>query len=92
MLFGGRVLTQVKVAKDIEWAGKEPLPVFGIQVKKDWKIYNFVIPKPCGNIALRNIEEAVPPAVGMVCRRHGAVTDTGRRSRARGDGWDGARP
>ncbi len=61
MLF--RSQGKVKVAKDIEWAGKEPLPVFGVQVKKDWKIYNFVIPKPCGNIALRNIEEAIPPAV-----------------------------
>jgi hypothetical protein len=54
---------QVKVAQDIEWAGKEPLDAFSIQVKKDWKIYDFVIPKPCGNIALRSITQAIPPAV-----------------------------
>jgi hypothetical protein len=53
---------QVKVAQDIEWAGKEPLDAFSVQVKKDWKIYDFVIPKPCGNIALRSITQAIPPA------------------------------
>ncbi len=61
MLF--RSQGKIKVATDIEWAGKEPLPVFAVNVKKDWKIYEFVIPKPCGNIALRNVEEAIPPAV-----------------------------
>ncbi|MGA2533620.1 MAG: PKD domain-containing protein [Candidatus Aminicenantales bacterium] len=54
---------KVKVAEDIEWAGKEPLDAFSIQVKKDWKIYDFVIPKPCGNIALRSITQAIPPAI-----------------------------
>ncbi len=54
---------KVKVATDLEWAGNAPLPVFSIPVKKDWKIYDFVIPKPCGNIALRGVTEAVPPAV-----------------------------
>jgi surface-anchored protein len=54
---------KVKVAQDIEWAGKEPLPAFSVQVKKDWKIYDFVIPKPCGNIALRSITQAIPPAI-----------------------------
>jgi hypothetical protein len=54
---------KVKVAQDIEWAGDAPLDAFSIQVKKDWKIYDFVIPKPCGNIALRSITEAIPPAL-----------------------------
>jgi hypothetical protein len=54
---------QVKVAQDIEWAGQAPLDAFVVQVKKDWKIYDFVIPKPCGNIALRSITQAIPPAV-----------------------------
>jgi hypothetical protein len=54
---------KVKVAEDVEWAGKDPLDAFSIQVKKDWKIYDFVIPKPCGNIALRSITQAIPPAI-----------------------------
>ena len=52
---------KVKVTKEIEWAGKAPLEVFAIDVTKDYKIYHFIIPKPCGNIALRNIEDAPPP-------------------------------
>ncbi len=55
---------QVKVAKNIEWAGKEPLPVFIVKVTKDWKIYDFIIPKNCGNIALGpNVVDAIRPAV-----------------------------
>ncbi len=61
MLF--RSQGRVKVAQDIEWAGNAPLEVFVVQVKKDYKIYHFVIPKPCGNIALWKVEEAIPPAI-----------------------------
>ena len=52
---------KVKVTKEIEWAGKAPLEVFAVDVTKDYKIYHFIIPKPCGNIALKNIEDAPPP-------------------------------
>jgi hypothetical protein len=62
MLFKSR--DQVKVARNVEWAGKEPLPVFLVNVKKDWKIYEFIIPKGCGNIALGSkVVDAIPPAV-----------------------------
>ncbi|MCJ7487542.1 MAG: hypothetical protein MUQ25_15450, partial [Candidatus Aminicenantes bacterium] len=62
MLFKAR--NQVKVARNIEWAGKAALPVFIVKVKKDWKIYEFIIPKNCGNIALgKNVVDAIPPAV-----------------------------
>jgi hypothetical protein len=55
---------KVKVARNVEWAGKEPLPVFVVKIKKDWKVYDFVIPKGCGNIALsRNVADVIPPAV-----------------------------
>ncbi len=54
---------QVKVAQDIEWAGKEPLPVFAFDIKKDNTLYHFIIPKPCGNIALLGSEKLVPAAV-----------------------------
>jgi hypothetical protein len=52
---------KVKVTKEIEWAGKAPLEVFAVDVTKDNKIYHFIIPKPCGNIGLKNIEDAPPP-------------------------------
>jgi hypothetical protein len=65
MLF--RVGGRVKSWEDVQWAGKTPLEVFAITVKDGSKFYEFVIPKPCGNIALsRTWEEApvvvVPPA------------------------------
>lgn len=64
MLF--RSQGRVKVARNIEWAGRAPLEVFSIHVHKDHKMYEFVIPKPCGNIALRKIEDAPPPPVCSV--------------------------
>ncbi len=61
MLF--RSQNKVKVVQDIEWAGKAPLEVFVFNVTKDYKNYEFVMPRPCGNIALRSIVEMVPDAV-----------------------------
>ncbi len=59
MLF--RSQGKVKVAMDIEWAGKAPLEVFSFTVKKDFKAYEFVMPRPCGNISLRGITDLVLP-------------------------------
>jgi len=54
---------QVKVARNIEWAGKDPLPVFIVPIQKDWKQYEFVIPKGCGNIALSSkVTDLIQPA------------------------------
>ncbi len=63
MLF--RVRGQVKVWEDVEWAGQAPLDVFAFYVVKDNKEYEFIIPKPCGNIALYKVNEKKPilPAV-----------------------------
>ncbi|MCX6560084.1 MAG: PKD domain-containing protein [Candidatus Aminicenantes bacterium] len=63
MLF--RVRGKVMVWEDVEWAGKAPLDVFSFHVFKDNKDYEFVIPKPCGNIALYKVVEkrVIPPAV-----------------------------
>jgi len=61
MLFRSR--GKVKVAEDLEWAGKEPLPVFAFKVQKGFKHYTFIIPKPCGNVALVGVEEIIPDAV-----------------------------
>jgi len=61
MLFRSR--GKVKLAEDLEWAGKAPLPVFVFKVIKNYKHYTFIIPKPCGNVALVNVEEIIPDAV-----------------------------
>lgn len=61
MLFRAR--GKIKVVENIEWAGKAPLPVFSFTVVKGYNHYEFVMPKPCGNIALRKVEEIIPDAV-----------------------------
>ncbi|UCC41164.1 MAG: hypothetical protein JSV96_06995 [Candidatus Aminicenantes bacterium] len=61
MLFRSR--GRVKVVEDLEWAGKAPLPVFSFIVKKDYKHYELVMPRPCGNISLRKVEEVIPDAI-----------------------------
>jgi hypothetical protein len=52
---------KVKVVQDVEWAGKKPLDVFVFNVQKDFKNYEFVMPRPCGNISLRSITELELP-------------------------------
>jgi hypothetical protein len=61
MLFRSR--GKVKVVSDLEWAGKMPLPVFSFTVVKDYKHYEFIMPKPCGNIALVKVQEIIPDAI-----------------------------
>lgn len=61
MLFRAR--GEIKMVENIEWAGKAPLPVFSFTVVKGYNHYEFVMPKPCGNIALRKVEEIIPDAV-----------------------------
>jgi len=64
MLF--RSKGKVKVVEDLEWAGKAPLPVYSFVVNKNYKNYEFVMPKPCGNISLVGIKD-VKPADAAVC-------------------------
>ncbi|HEX9903172.1 MAG TPA: hypothetical protein VGB72_09960 [Acidobacteriota bacterium] len=54
---------KVKIVQDVEWAGLKPLDVYAFTVNKDFKNYEFIIPKPCGNIALLGITPALLPAV-----------------------------
>ncbi len=61
MLFRSR--GRVKAVQDLEWAGKAPLEIFSFTVKKNYKIYEFIMPKPCGNVSLRKVEEFIPTAV-----------------------------
>ncbi|MBN1222230.1 MAG: hypothetical protein JXB23_03205 [Candidatus Aminicenantes bacterium] len=61
MLFRSR--GKVKLVEDLEWAGETPLPVYIFKVKKNFKHYTFIIPKPCGNVALIKVEEIIPDAV-----------------------------
>jgi hypothetical protein len=54
---------KVKVARDVEWAGKKPLDVFVFKVVRDFKEYEFLMPRPCGNIALSKVTDLIPVPV-----------------------------
>ncbi|MGB9765371.1 MAG: hypothetical protein ACPLZD_08470 [Candidatus Saccharicenans sp.] len=54
---------KVKVSGELEWAGKKPVEVFAVKVKIGFKTYTFIIPKPCGNIALKGMVEEIPEAI-----------------------------
>ncbi|HEK85344.1 MAG TPA: hypothetical protein ENO29_03185 [Candidatus Aminicenantes bacterium] len=54
---------RTKVTGELEWAGKKPVEVFAVKVKKGFKTYTFIIPKPCGNIALKSEVEEIPEAI-----------------------------
>jgi hypothetical protein len=56
MLFrsGGKV----KVVKDLEWAGNNPLSVYSFNVVDGNNRYEFIMPKACGNISLQRVEMA----------------------------------
>ena len=54
---------KVKIVEDLEWAGKKPVPIFSFIVKKDYKQYEIIMPRACGNISLRKVEEVIPPAI-----------------------------
>jgi hypothetical protein len=61
MLF--RSKGKIKVTGELEWAGKKPVEVFAVKVKVGFKTYTFIIPKPCGNIALKGMIEEIPEAI-----------------------------
>ena len=65
MLF--RSKGKVKVVSDLEWAGQAPLPVYSFVVNHNNKNYEFVMPKPCGNISLVRIWDAIPVIQDAIC-------------------------
>jgi hypothetical protein len=49
---------QIKVIHDLEWAGKEPLPVLSFSIQEGDKKFELVMPRSCGNISLERVESA----------------------------------
>lgn len=47
----------IKLVRDLEWAGADPLPAISFTVLSNNKKYEFIMPKKCGNISLVKVEE-----------------------------------
>jgi hypothetical protein len=52
----------IGVAKDITWGGKASFEAFRFVIQKDGKMYEFVVPYACGNIALKSVTAPVAAA------------------------------
>ena len=71
---------KVKVKKDVIYDGKKPVPAYTFTIFREGKTYEFIVPKICGNISLKNTQEIPAP----VC----ALTVTPERSGSRQTGED----
>lgn len=56
---------KVQVMKDVVWAGKKPLVAYDFTIFRDGKLYEFIVPKICGNISLKNVTEAPVPVCAL---------------------------
>ena len=52
---------KVFVKKDVVWAGKKPFVAYNFIIFRDGKLYEFIVPKICGNISLKNVNEVPAP-------------------------------
>jgi len=56
---------KVQVLKDVVWAGKKPLVAYDFTIFRDGKLYEFIVPKICGNVSLKNVTEAPAPVCAL---------------------------
>ena len=53
----------VRVAKDVTWGNEKTFPGFQLDVESEGKIYTFVVPLGCGNVALMGSKDVPAPVV-----------------------------
>jgi len=56
---------KVQVLKDVVLAGKKPLVAYDFTIFRDGKLYEFIVPKICGNVSLKNVTEAPAPVCAL---------------------------
>ena len=52
---------KVQVKNDVIWAGKKPFTAYNFTIFRDGKLYEFIVPKICGNISLKNVSDVPAP-------------------------------
>ncbi|HEX7502341.1 MAG TPA: hypothetical protein VF451_02880 [Acidobacteriota bacterium] len=52
---------RVQVKNDVIWSGKKPFTAYNFTIYRDGKLYEFIVPKICGNISLKNVSEVSAP-------------------------------
>jgi hypothetical protein len=56
---------KVKVKKDVVYDGKKPVSAFTFVIFREGKTYEFLVPKICGNISLKNTREIPAPVCSL---------------------------
>jgi hypothetical protein len=56
---------KVKVKKDVIYEGKKAVPAYTFVIFRDGKTYEFIVPKICGNISLKNTREIPAPLCAL---------------------------
>lgn len=68
----------------VRWAGKKPFEAYLFRVTNDYKIYTFIVPKPCANLSLMSVKEieGEPASISVdrVCDPNGTLHETVRAS------------
>ena len=58
------------IVLDAVWAGKDPFKAFAFTIEDGAKIYNFVVPKACGNLSLiAQTEQPMPECIRITMTR-----------------------
>jgi len=70
--------------ENVRWAGNKPFAAYLFRVTNDYKIYTFVVPKPCANLSLMSVKEIEGEPAGIsldrVCEPVGNLRETIRAS------------
>ncbi len=56
---------KVEVKNDVVWAGKKPITAYNFTIFRDGKLYEFIVPKICGNISLKSVNEVPAPVCDL---------------------------
>ncbi len=56
---------KVLVKKDVVWAGKKPMVAYSFTIFRDGKLFEFIVPKICGNISLKDVNEVPAPVCAL---------------------------
>jgi len=56
---------KVLVKRDVIYAGKKPIVAYNFTIFRDGKLFEFIVPKICGNISLKNVTEVPAPVCAL---------------------------
>jgi len=56
---------KVEVKKDVVWAGKTAITAYHFTIFREGKLYEFIVPKICGNISLKSVSDVPAPGCAL---------------------------